>query len=543
MKKINIFVLLLLAATLSVSAKRKETKAEPVSPKTVRISKELNIYNDVLRQLDISYVDTLNYEDLTETAINAMLQHVDPYTVYFPKKKENDLKMMTTGKYGGIGAIIQQQAIDGSLVKRGKKNQDSTMTVIANPYEGKPAQRNDVLAGDQILEVDGWSTKGAAVSDVSDHLRGEPGSTVHLKLLREGISKPIIREFKREQIHLEPVEYYTLLDDTVGYIDFREFTEGSAAAFQNAAYDLVNAQGAKALIIDLRGNGGGLVDEAVQILSNFLPRGTKVVEIRGKNGNYSYTTSSQPLFPDLPLIVLVDKHSASASEIVSGALQDLGRAKLMGERTFGKGLVQNLRPISGDGHLKVTTAKYYLPSGRCIQAIDYAERQRGKELKKDTAGGILPDIVVSDSDKVNITYSLYAENHFFRYATTYHRTHDSIAPAADFVVDSLMLEDFCHYLDSAKFAYETETSKYFTELMKIARDEDLDSTTMAELKAFEPRLKPNYHDAIFRNREEVARLLGAEIVLRYYYQKGQLCYNLRYDKLLKAALKKFKEFK
>ena len=361
--------------------------------KTVRANECIDIFNDVIRQVDVNYVDTLNYENLTETAINAMLKKIDPYTVYYPKKNDNELRMMTTGKYGGIGSIIQQR--DGK-------------TYAINPYEGKPAQRAGVQAGDCILSVDGKSTKGLNVSEVSNNLRGVPGTTVVLELEREGVKKPFKVSIVREDIHLEPVTYYAAFDN-VGYIALSEFTEGSAQSFTNALDELFYNRGIRSLIIDLRSNGGGIVDEALQIVNLFVEEGQAVVETKGKtaNSNHTFRTRNTPRYKDLPLIVLVDKNSASASEIVAGALQDLKRAKLIGQRTFGKGLVQNVRPIVYGGHVKVTTSKYYLPSGRCIQAIDYSERQKGHELKKDTAGGILPDIVMDDSAKVDITYSLY----------------------------------------------------------------------------------------------------------------------------------------
>ena len=499
---------------------------------TTRADECIAIFNDVLRQVDVNYVDTLNYEDLTETAINAMLRKIDPYTVYYPKKKDKDLRMLTTGKYGGIGSIIQQR--DGK-------------TYAVNPYEGKPAQRAGVLAGDRIVSVDGKTTKGLTVSEVSNLLRGEPGSTVVLELEREGEKKTFKVSIVREDIHLEPVSYYTLiqadsLTTPIGYISFNEFTEGSAQAFSNALDELYYTKGARGLIMDLRGNGGGIVEEALQIVNLFVDRDTKVVETRGKTArsNYVYKTRNNPRYKDLPLVVLVDKNSASASEIVSGALQDLGRAKLIGQRTFGKGLVQNIRPVAYDGHVKITTSKYYLPSGRCIQAIDYSERQKGHELKRDTAGGILPDIVMNDSAKVDITYSLYINNYFFDFATRYHREHDSIASPEIFELTDDEIEEFCKFLDEKEFKYETETSKFFDDMLKMAKHEDIDSATIAQLEALRPVLIPDFRDAISRNKEEVKQMLGSDIVLRYYYQKGQAAFNLRYDKELKRALQELK---
>lgn len=512
---------------------------------TTRADECISIFNDVLRQVDVNYVDTLNYEDLTETAINAMLRKIDPYTVYYPKKNDRELRMMTTGKYGGIGSIIQQRPRPD---KAGKKQpKDSLWTYAVNPYEGKPAQRAGMLAGDRILSIDGKTTKGLTVSEVSNNLRGVPGTTVVVEIEREGVAKPIKLEIVREDIHLDAVSYYTTIEadslsTPVGYIAFNEFTEGSAQAFSNALDELYYNRGARKLIIDLRGNGGGIVDEALQIVNLFVDEGQKVVETKGKTSrsNYIYQTRNKPRYKDLPLVVLVDKNSASASEIVSGALQDLHRATLIGQRTFGKGLVQNVRPIVYGGHIKVTTSKYYLPSGRCIQAIDYSERQKGHELKRDTAGGILPDIVLNDSAKVDICYSLFLNHYFFDYATRYHRLHDSIAKPDQFTLTDGDIEDFCKFLDERKFKYETETGKFFADMLKMAKHEDIDSTTLAQLEALEPMLTPDFREAIERNKDEVKEMLGSEIVLRYYYQRGQAAYNLRFDDEIKRALSELK---
>ncbi len=514
------YIIFLLCSTLALSAVAQQSR-------TGRIEESLTIFNDVLRQLDMNYVDTLNYESITETAINQALRKVDPYTVYFPKKKDDDLRMLTTGKYGGIGALIQQR---------------DSQVIIANPYEGKPAQVNDVRAGDIILSVDGTSVSGKKVPDVSQLLRGEPNSIVKLELERNG--EVITREFAREDIHMEPVDYYAALpmDSTgsqkVGYISLREFTDGSAGDFKRALTALVENEHISGLVFDLRENGGGIIEEAIQIVSNFVPKGTTVVSTKGKirTSNSTYTTTTEPTYLDLPLIILVDKNSASASEIVSGSLQDLKRATLIGQRTFGKGLVQNLRPIAYGGHLKVTTSKYYLPSGRCIQAIDYSEMQRGNKLTKDTAGGVLPDIVMSDSSKVDITYTLYTKNMFFDYSVQFRRQHENVAKPLDYEVADSTISDFCKFLEDKHFTYETETSKYFRDMLEMAKMEDIDSTTLAQLKAIEPQLKPSFQQAIQRNLDEVKEFLGAEIIERFYYQKGRVAYMLRYDKGLKRAI-------
>lgn len=529
--KLKLFIALILLAPLSLNAEQA----------TTRIDKVLSIYNDVWRQLDMNYVDTLNYESLVEAGIAEMLRKIDPYTVYFPKEKDTELKMMTTGKYGGIGSIIQQREQETS---KGKKEK---YIILANPYEGKPAQRAGALAGDKLLSVDGVSTKGKAISEVSNMLRGVPGTEVVPLIEREGVKKPFKLSIEREEIHLDAVDYYCVIDSTsVGYISLREFTMGASGEVSRALDELVYQKHISSLILDLRGNGGGIVDEAIQIVNLFVGANTEVVSTKGKTEQScrTYTTKSAARFPELPVCILVDNNSASASEIVAGSMQDLKRATLIGERTFGKGLVQNLRQIVHGGHLKVTTSKYYLPSGRCIQAIDYTERQKGKELKKDTAGGILPDIVMKDdSQKVDISYSLYIKSMFYDYATRYRRTHESIATPDIFTVSDEDIADFCSFLDEKKFTYETETSKFFHDMVKMAEHEDIDSTTLAALRALEPQLKPSFREAIERNKDEIKQMLGAEIVERYYYQKGRSQFMLREDKHIKRAIEELSSSK
>ena len=514
MKKLLLIPLLLLTINLLA-----ETQ-------TTRIDKNLTIYTDVMRQLDINYVDTLNYDDLIETSINYMLHKIDPYTVYIPKSEDDELRRMTQGKYGGIGSLIMYR--------------DSNV-YVNELYEGMPAQEAGFLPGDRFVRVDGMDCEGKNTKEVSDKLRGKAGTTIEIVLERD--SQLLTKQVTRRDIHLPAVGYACVLEDSIGYILFSDFTSNSAQELLTTLDGMVQSNGIQRLILDLRGNGGGIIDEAIQIVSYFVPKDTEVVSTKGKieRSNSSYKTQTSPIFPNMPLVVLVNGQSASASEIVAGALQDLGRATIVGERTFGKGLVQNIRPIAYGGHLKVTTSKYYLPSGRCIQAIDYAERQRGHELHRDTAGGILPDVVLADSQKLDITYNLYRDHLFFDYANYYYQQHPTIAPATAFQLTDSDLEDFCQFLDKKKFSYETETGRYLGELINMAKQEDIDSTLLAELKAFQPRLTEDYRTAIERNREVVEEMLGSEIIKRYYYHRGYYAYMLRYDKQLDRAVEEVKK--
>lgn len=520
-RKITIAILLLMPYTLY--AQHKSARAEEV----------ITIYNDIVRQLDVNYVDSLPYAQILETSVNQMLRQIDPYTVYYPKDKERDLKMMTTGKYGGIGSIIQQRE------EKDEKGKSHTYTIISEPYEGMPAQKNGVWAGDRILEIDGKKMDGKSVSEVSNALRGVPHTIVKLKLQREGIDHPFEVEFEREEIKMSPVAYAGMVNDSIGYISFTEFTEHSSVIFKNALDSLVHQMGARALILDLRDNGGGLVSEAVEIVNLFVDKGTSVVTTRGKveKNARNYITKNEIVYPHLPLVVLVNHNSASASEIVAGSLQDLHRATIVGERTYGKGLVQSVFPIAHDGYIKLTTAKYYLPSGRCIQAIDYSKHKGSKELKKDTAGGILPDVIIEEDTmrKVDICYSLYAKQMPFDFATRYRSQHSEIMPLESFEVTDEMLEAFCQFLDEKGFTYETETGKYFADVIRMAAHEDIDSATIAELNAFKTRLQPSYREAIDRHKDDVKKLIGSEIVERYYFQKGRIAYMLTSDNEIKRA--------
>ena len=534
------FITVLIFSMMSVSL-----WAAPKDNRTFRISKNLSVFNTVFRELEAYYVDTLNYDKMMKTAIDEMLSKLDPYTVYMPEEETSDLTFMTTGEYAGIGAMIMKTGND---------------IVVSEPYEGMPAQRNDVRAGDIILEVDGKSTSGMSVSDVSNRLKGTPNTTIKLKLKRFGEKKTVEKAFLREKIQINPIAYSAVVAPQTGYILLSDFTDKSALELKSTVNEMIKSSNINALVIDLRNNGGGLIDEAVKILGYFLPKGTEVVNTKGKNKmtERMYKTPTEPVFPDMKLTVLVNRASASASEILAGAVQDLDRGLVIGERTFGKGLVQNIRPVGYGGHLKITTAKYYIPSGRCIQAIDYSHRNedgsvgrvpdslttefktRNGRTVRD-GGGIVPDITITDDRKLNIAYYIFAQNLYFDFATEFVSKTPSIAKASDFVLSEEDFKAFTDFLVQKNFTYTSQTQKYYNELFEMAKMEGLDEVAKAEFDSLKEKLLPDVRKNIVDNKSEIAELLSLEIIKRYYFQKGEVEFSLRTDKALKSALEKMND--
>ena len=508
--------------------------------KYFKINKNLTVFNSILRELSAYYVDTLNYDKVVQTGINSMLSSLDPYTVYMPEEMNDDLKMMTTGEYAGIGALIMQK--DGNVV-------------ISEPYEGMPAQNNDLRAGDIILEVDGVSTKEKTTSQVSEMLKGKNGTEIVIKIDRWNEKKPITKKFLRENIQFNPISYHTVLENGTGYLMLNDFTDKAASEFKTAVAEMEKKNQIKSLIIDVRNNPGGIVDEAVKIMGYFVPKGTPIVSTKGRSreSDRTYRTPTDPIFPDIKVAVLVNRASASASEILAGAVQDLDRGIVVGERTFGKGLVQNIRPVSYGGHVKVTIAKYYTPSGRCVQALDYSHRNEDGSVGRipdslTTAfnttngrivrdgGGVLPDTVTTDSRKLNIAYYILVQNHYFDYATRYAQKNKKISTPDKFKLTDAEYNDFVRYLlEEKKFSYTTQTESYYKQLLEVAGYEGFDETAKQEFDALKAKLIPDVEQNLLDNRKEIEEMLTVEILQRYYFQKGQVQFMLKEDVDMKVA--------
>lgn len=506
--------------------------------KSFEISKQLNIFATLFREVNMFYVDEVNPGDLVSTGIKSMLRSLDPYTVYYPESEMEDVKLMTTGEYAGIGSIIS---------KKGDK------VIIREPYKNSPAAKAGLLPGDVILSIDGNSVKNKNTEDVSTMLKGQPGKEVAIKVQREFETKPIEKKVIREKIQIPSVPYYGMVNDTTGYVYLTSFTDKSASDVRDAIITLKN-NGAKALILDLRGNTGGLLDQAVEIVNFFVPRGSKVVSTKGKvkQSDKEYTATKNPIVPDMPLAVLIDRGSASASEIVSGALQDLDRAVLIGERSFGKGLVQSVRDLAYNTKLKVTTGKYYIPSGRCIQALDYSHRNPDGSVGKvpDSliteyttkagrkvydGGGINPDVKIDPEKYARITEELVIQDLTFDFINSYALKHPEIASIRDFKITDDIYNQFKQYLKEKNFSYETESQQILEKLIKAAKTEKYYDGSQEQIA----QLQKDFTHSIDRDmdvfRDEIITFLTEQFVQRYYFMEGVIEYKALHDKEIKKA--------
>ena len=513
------------------------------------ISKSIDIYNSLLRELNLNYVDEINPGELNETAIDAMLKEMDPYTVFIPESEIENYKLMTTGEYGGIGALIQY---------------DGEYTRISDPYEGWPAQKSGLQAGDAILSVNGVDTHKKSTEQVSELLKGQPGTEVTLKIRRYGVDKPIEKTLKREKVKIDNIPYATVFDNGIAYISLSGFTREAGKEMKEKLVSMKKEQTLQGVIIDLRGNGGGLLNEAVDIVNLFIPKGKPVVSMKGKTPTACsvHSTQNEPVDEQVPLAILVDGASASASEIVSGAIQDYDRGVIIGQRTFGKGLVQNILPLSYNTQMKVTVAKYYIPSGRCIQEIDYSKKNKQKAESdtlnaqtsttstQDTLGkpfttnagrtvyeghGITPDVKIEVPKYATVTAYLYAQNYIFDYATKFAHEHASIAPAKDFKIDDAIYNDFMAFVKDKSFSYTTESEKVLADLKECAKAEGYLESIQPQMDQLEKQLKADKENDLVKNRKDIEELLRLEIVGRYYYQVGRIIASLENDDELHEA--------
>ncbi|MCR5659180.1 MAG: S41 family peptidase [Bacteroidales bacterium] len=528
MKHITTLILALLLS-VSVVAQEKQNNFE--------IAKSLDIYNSLLRELNLNYVDEINPGELNETAIKAMLDGLDPYTVFIPESDIENAKFMTTGEYGGIGALIQY---------------DGEYTRISEPYYGWPAQKADLIAGDVILEVNGVDCKKKNTQQVSEMLKGQPGTEVTLKIKRYGEEKPLTKVLKREKVKIDNIPYYTVFDNGIAYLSLSGFTRDAAKEMKEKVLEMKNNNELKGFILDLRGNGGGLMNEAVDIVNFFVPKGKMVVSMRGKaaNANSVHPTTNDPVDLEIPLAILVDGSSASASEIVAGAIQDYDRGVIIGQRTFGKGLVQNILPLSYNTQMKVTVAHYYIPSGRCIQEIDYSHKKDTTQTKTDTLGkafqtvhgrtvyeghGIMPDVKVDRDPYATVTAYLYGKNYIFDYANKFYSEHKSIDSADRFQIDEATYRDFMKFVKDKNFTYTTESEKAIEKLKKVAKEEGYLDKIQPQIEQLEKNFAAEKENDLISNRKDIEELLRSEIVGRYYFQKGRIVASLKDDPDLKRA--------
>ena len=537
-------ILFLSVLTMSLAAQAQKNKDH-----NFEVGKHLDIFNQVYKNLELLYVDTLSPKETIGTGINAMLRSLDPYTEYYAQDETKNLRMMLTGKYAGIGALIRQ-------------HQKLKRIVIDEPYANMPAAEVGLKKGDVILSIDDSMMTDKTVSYVSEHLRGEPGTSFLLKVMRPSTGKLMSFKITRRNIKLPELPYYGIKEGDVGYINFNSFTEGCAKDMRRALIDL-KKQGAKSLVLDLRGNGGGSEQEAVDILNLWLPKGITVVENRGKfkHASKEYKTRVEPLDTVMPIVVLVNGETASASEITSGAIQDLDRGIILGTRTYGKGLVQIPIDLPYNTNMKVTTSKYYIPSGRCLQAINYKKgsggyrehipdsltkvffTRNGREVRD--GGGIKPDVEVKGDTIPNIAFYLSASGQdstevMFDYVVEYIAQHPTIAPAAEFHISDADWQAFKERVIKSGFTYDPVSKKQFAELVKTAKFEGYYDDAKPAFDELEKKLNHDVAFGLDRNEETIRRILESEIISAYYYQAGAIEASLNYDKQLKEAIRLLK---
>ena len=512
--------------------------------KSFKLGQWTEIESSILKELNRSYVDSLPLDRIMRAGINAMLENLDPYTIYIPEEENEDLQMMLSKTYGGIGAIIL-------------KDKDANV-VINEPYADSPAIKNGLRCGDEIILIDGKPTKGLTAQESSDRMKGKPGTTVNFKVLKGLTGDTVDVAIVRERIHIPDVEYVGMLDDTTGYISQSGFTDKVSEAVR-AGYFELKEKGMKRLVLDLRGNGGGLMNEAIGIVSLFVPKGSTVVTSKGSTPESyrEYKTTSEPVDTLIPLAIMVDSGSASSSEIVAGAIQDLDRGTIIGKRTFGKGLVQTVRPVVYNGQLKVTTAKYYTPSGRCVQAIDYSHRNedgsvgqipdslthefrtaKGRIVRD--GGGITPDVEIDAPSYSRLVYSLILNGIIDRYVINYAKRHETIAPADQFHLSDADFEDFTTFAKEQEFDYRSSAETLFDQMKKELDEDGLSERMSDEIAALEKAIKIDKEQFIRLKKDEIVPFLEEEIAVRYYCQGAGIQVRLRYDEQLEKALKAWK---
>ena len=504
------------------------------------ISKNLDIFATLFREVNTYYVDDVDAGKLIKKAIDEMLESLDPYTNYISEAEAEDFRFQMTGQYGGIGSMVGTQ---------------NNQVVITEPYEGFPAQKADLRAGDIILEIEGKSTQNKTTTDISKMLKGQPGTQVKLLIQREG-EGTLTKTLTREEIQLKNVPYVGMINENTGYIRLASFTQNAGKEVRDAMIELKKNTNLKSVILDVRGNPGGLLHESINIVNVFVPQGVEVVSTKGKVKEWdkSYKSLNQPVDAELPMVVLTNRGSASASEIVSGSIQDLDRGVVIGQKTYGKGLVQSTRPLTYNAQLKVTTAKYYTPSGRCIQALDYSHRNSDgsvgsvpdslkKEFKTKSGrkvfdgGGVDPDLVNKQADYSKITESLIINQLIFDYATKYRNRHASIASAKDFKLTDADFTDFKTFLSDKKYDYQTASEKALEDFKKKAEDEKYFEAVQSQYQQLKQNLTRDKQADLEKNKSEIIELLESEIAKRYYFQKAEFEMAAKHDEDVKLAIK------